>query len=243
MNDNPRRASPPRVLGVIPARGGSKRLPRKNILPLGGHPVIAYTIDAARRATTLTDWLVSSEDAEVIAVATRYGAPVPFVRPAELATDEVRNIATVRHALEFMERRHGSPYDILVLLQPTCPVRDPAHIDEAVRRLHRSDLDSAVSVKGPFKKRDPILKAVRGGVLEDYCPGPDPNDAEPFYIYNASIYAVKRDYFMAHDRLISPSQVPIFMDTCHSIDIDSAVDLLVAEAYVSHLGINPAPEE
>ncbi len=226
----------PRALGVIPARGGSKRLPRKNILPLCGHPLIAHTIMAAKKASRLTDWLVSSEDAEIIEVARRYGAPTPFVRPKELAGDEVRNIDTVRHALEFMENETGRPYDIVVLLQPTCPIRDPKHIDLAVDLLWVSELDTLASVKGPFKKRDPNLKAIRDGVLEPFCPGLDPSGVEPFYIYNAAIYSAKRDYFLRENKLISDRQVPLVMDEFHSADIDTEADLLVAEAFMRHLG-------
>lgn len=229
------KADSPRVLGVIPARGGSKRLPRKNVLPLLGKPLIAWTIEAAARAASLTNWLVTSEDDEILAVARQYGAPVPFKRPMELAGDEVRNIETVRHAMEFMEQATGRPYDILVLLQPTCPIRDPRHIDEAVQRLWASDLDTAASVKGPFKKRDPILKAVRHGVLEDYHPVPDPAAVEAFYLYNASIYAMKRDYFVRARSHISPRQVPVLMDDFHSTDIDTMADFLKAEAYITYL--------
>ena len=93
-------ATTPNVLAVIPARGGSKRLPRKNILPLAGHPVIAYTIRAAAGATKLTHWLVSTDDEEIAAVARRYGAPVPFIRPAALAGDKDRNSAVMRHAID-----------------------------------------------------------------------------------------------------------------------------------------------
>lgn len=225
----------PRVLGVIPARGGSKRLHRKNVMLLAGKPLIAWTIEAAARAASLTDWLVTTEDDEIIAVAKRYGAPVPFKRPAELAGDKVRNIETVMHAMEFMESATGAPYDILVLLQPTCPIRDPKHIDMAVEGLWNSDLDTAVSVKGPFKKRDPILKAIRHGVLEDYHPVPDPANVEPFYLYNASIYAMKRAWFVRERKHISPRQLPIPMDDFHSTDIDTMADFLKAEAYLTYL--------
>lgn len=95
----------PAVLAVIPARGGSKRLPRKNIMPIKGHPLIAYTIKAAQDATKLTDWLVSTDDAQIAEVARAYGAPVPFMRPAELAYDTDRNAAVIRHAMEFMEAK------------------------------------------------------------------------------------------------------------------------------------------
>ncbi len=222
----------PRALGVIPARGGSKRLPRKNIARVGGHPLIAHTIKAAQKSTALTDWLVSSEDDEIIEVARRYDAPVPFKRPAELAGDEVRNIDVVGHALEFMEQRSSQPYDIVVLLQPSCPIRDPAHIDQAIHLLHESDLETLASVKGPYKKRDPILKAIRDGVLEPF--GAE-EALEPFYLYNASIYAAKRGYFLRERKLVSRRQVPLLMDAIHSTDIDEMADLLVAEAYFRYL--------
>jgi CMP-N-acetylneuraminic acid synthetase len=225
----------PTVLGVIPARGGSKRLPRKNIKSLCGHPLIAYTIKAAQGAALLTDYLVSSEDEEILDIARSYGAPTPFVRPAHLATDQVRNIDTVIHALKFMEEKKKYTYDIAVLLQPTCPIRRPEHIDQTIRLLQQSKLSSAVSVKGPFKKRDPILKKICNGILEAYCINESTDDHEAFYLYNASIYAVKRNYLLQEKKLISSRQVPIIMDQFHSIDIDTEADLMVAEAYLNYL--------
>ena len=129
----------PKVLCVIPAKGNSKRLPKKNIKILAGKPLVAWTIEAAKEAKLLTDYLVSSDDLEIIEVAKEYGAPVPFVRPVELAADQVQNIAVVRHALEFMENEKQMTYNIIINLQPTSPVRDPAHIDQAVEMLWASD--------------------------------------------------------------------------------------------------------
>lgn len=225
----------PQVIGIIPARGSSKRFPNKNIRMIAGKPLIAWTIEAAQKATRLTDYLVSSDALLIMDVAKNYGAPVPFTRPSELATDEVRNIEVVAHALEFMETKRQTTYDIIVLLQPTSPIRNPAHIDQAVDMLWQSDLDSAVSVKGPFKKRDPILKAIRDDVLEDYCPVKDPSNTEPFYLYNAALYAVKRDYFIQHKILISPKQIPIIMDPIYSVDVDTEADFLMAETYLNYL--------
>jgi CMP-N-acetylneuraminic acid synthetase len=225
----------PKVLCVIPAKGNSRRLAKKNIKILAGKPLVVWTIEAAQKAKRLTDYLVSSDDPEIIEIAKKYGAPVPFVRPAELATDTVRNVAVVRHALEFMEQERQITYDIVINLQPTSPVRDPAHIDQAVVMLWASDLDSLVSVKGPYKKRDPVLKAIRNGVLEDYCPVENPMDTEPAYMYNAALYAVKRDYFIKHNKLISPRQVPLIMDTIYSVDVDTVADFLVAETYLNYL--------
>ncbi len=196
--------------------------------------MLVYTIEAAQRATMLTDYLVSSEDEEILEFARKQGAATPFVRPAHLATDEVRNIDTVAHALEFMEGQTGKPYDIVVLLQPSCPIRDPKHIDEAVHLLWKSDLLTLASVKGPFKKRDPNLKRIRNGVLQAYCDGEDAAGWEPFYLYNASIYAAKRNYFVRERKLISPKQVPLVMDQLHSVDVDNELDLLVAEAFMTY---------
>ena len=197
--------------------------------------MIAYTIQAALAAKSLTDFLVSSEDMEILEIARKYGAPTPFLRPSELATDEVRNIDVVDHALRFMEKTKDITYDIIILLQPTSPIRDPGHIDRATEMLWNSDLQSLVSVKGPYKKRDPILKSIRDGILEDYATLNDPKNVEPFYIYNASIYAVKREYFINNKLLISPKQIPLIMDRFHSVDIDDEADLFLAETYMTYL--------
>jgi CMP-N,N'-diacetyllegionaminic acid synthase len=225
----------PKVLGIIPARGSSKRFPNKNIRMLAGKPLVAWTIEAALKAKRLTDFLVSSDALLIMDIAKNYGAPVPFMRPSELATDTVRNIEVVAHALEFMEAKIRMTYDIIVLLQPTSPIRNPVHIDLAIDMLWHSDLNSVVSVKGPYKKRDPILKAIRHGILEDYCPVQDPTNAEAFYLYNAALYGVKRDYFVKYKKLISAKQVPVVMDQIYSVDVDTEADFLLAETYLNYL--------
>ncbi len=226
----------PKVLAVIPARGGSKRLPRKNIINICGHPMLAYSIMALKKAQKVTHWLVSSEDEEILKVAQKYGAYIPFKRPTNLATDKVRNIDVVLHALNFMENENNITYDIILLVQPTSPIRDPKHIDKAVTLLWNSKLDSLASVKGPFQKRDPILKRIdEKGNLVAYCNDPSLDSREPFYIYNASLYAVKRHYFVKHKSFISEKQLPLIMDKYHSVDVDDLGDLIVAEAYMKHL--------
>jgi len=226
----------PKVLAVIPARGGSKRLPRKNIKTINGIPLIAYTIEAAKNAKLLTDFLVTTEDAEILKVAKEYGAPTPFIRPESLSGDEIRNIETVNHALMFMEEKRGFQYDIVVLLQPTSPIRSSDHIDQAVRMLWNSKLPSLASVKGPYQKRDPILKRINSdGELVSYSSDPALDQREPFYIYNAALYAVKRDYFVRENKLISDIQVPLVMDKYHSTDVDDLADSLVAETYLQYL--------
>ncbi len=232
-------SSQPQVLAVIPARGGSKRFPRKNIHPIKGHPLIAYTIKAAADATRLTDWLVSTDDPEIAEVARRYGAPVPFMRPANLSGDTDRNNVVVRHAMDFLEAQTGRRYDILVLLQPTCPIRSAAHIDQAVERLWASPLDTLATVSGPIKKRDPNIKAIRGGELVPYNEKEDPTSWDAAYIYNASIYAMKRDFFLRENCFVSQRSVPLVIDRFHSADIDEKIDALVAELYFDVLGLDP----
>lgn len=226
----------PKVLVVIPARGGSKRLPRKNIIPIAGHPMIAYSIMSVRDSAMVTDWLLSSEDDEIIEIGKRYGAFVPFKRPPELATDDIRNIDVTLHALEYMERLKNYQYDIIILLQPTSPIRSSEHIDEAITKLINSDLDSLAAVKGPFQKRDPILKRINEkGELVSYRDSMENNPREPFYIYNAALYAVKRDYFVREKRFTSDKQVPLVMDKYHSTDVDEISDLIIAEAYLKNI--------
>jgi CMP-N-acetylneuraminic acid synthetase len=232
-------ADKPNVLAVIPARGGSKRFPRKNIYVLRGHPLIAYTIKAAQDAKKLTDFLVSTDDEEIAAAARRYNAPVPFIRPSNISGDADRNNVVMRHALEFMEEKTGRRYDIIMLLQPTCPIRSSSHLDEAVDLLWASPLDTLASVRGPIKKRDPYIKAIRNGVLEPYNPAEDARDFEGCYMYNAALYAMKRDFFLREMSFVSQRSVPLVMDRFHSADIDEKVDALIAEAFMDHLRWDP----
>ena len=132
------------VLGVIPARGGSKGVPKKNIREVGGKPLIAWTIEAAL-ASRLDRVIVSSDDDQIIEIARGYGDLAPFVRPAELASDSARTLPVVQHAVSYVEAEHGE-VESVVLLQPTTPLRSAADIDEGLRRMKESGCDSVVSV-------------------------------------------------------------------------------------------------
>ena len=121
-------------------------------------------------------------------------------------------------------------------MQPTSPIRSPQHIDEAVIKLFDSDLSSLASVKGPYQKRDPVLKRIDShGVLVDYCDSAKENPKEAFYVYNAALYAVKRDYFMKNRKIVCDRQIPFLMDKFHSADVDDMADLLVAQAFLDYL--------
>ncbi|HEX9660078.1 MAG TPA: acylneuraminate cytidylyltransferase family protein, partial [Rhodothermales bacterium] len=135
-----------RVLAVIPARGGSKGVPRKNLVQLCGRPLIAYTIGAGLSATSVSRLVVSTEDEEIASVARSLGADVPFIRPATLATDTAQSLPVVQHAIQAVEEVEGTPYDVIVMLQPTTPLRTAGDIDSAVALLLESGADSVVSV-------------------------------------------------------------------------------------------------
>lgn len=207
------------MLGVIPARGGSKRVPRKNLRLVNGKPLIWYTIEACKQAKKLTDWVVSTEDREITDLALSYGAYV-VKRPDSLAEDDTTSGAVVRHALDWMEEER---YDMVMLLHPTSPIRDPKHIDEAIDLLWRSSLPTLASVyKLPHKSHKNIGRITAGRLEMPY--------EGHFYILNASIYAMKRDWF--DNKHTNEVSVPLVMDRFHSLDVDEEADLAIAGVYL-----------
>jgi CMP-N-acetylneuraminic acid synthetase len=222
------------TLGVIPARGGSKSVPRKNIALVHGKPLIVYTIEAAQRSRLLTHFLVSSDDAEIMAVARQYGAPVPFVRPAELATDTAPSLPVVQHAVGEMERMHGITYDYVVLLQPTTPLRLPEDIDAALEKLAATGADSVISVCDVGAYHPARMRQIVDDRLVE-LPIREPKemarrqDLPPVYIRNGAIYAVKRDVVMLQNTMSGNDCRPYIMPEARSVNVDSKLDLLLAE--------------
>jgi CMP-N,N'-diacetyllegionaminic acid synthase len=208
-----------RVLGVIPARGGSKRVPRKNIRMLCGKPLIQWTIEAARAATKLTSLVVSTEDPQIGAVAVGLGAYV-IRRPDDLAGDLVTTGAVLKHALEWME---PDPYDMVVCLHPTSPIRDPHHIDQAIDALWASDSWTLASVAKLPRKSHANIRAIDGTSLK-----------AAYYMLNASIYAMKREWLVRTNRHVDNQCLPFEMDRRHSIDIDDEMDFKIAELFLAN---------
>ena len=134
-----------KILAIIPARGGSKRLPRKNILNLAGKPLIAWTIEAALGSKYIDDVIVSTDDNEISTVAKKYGAKVPFIRPDKFSSNHASSISVVLHAIEFFQKA-DERYDYVVLLQPTSPLRTVKNIDESIELLQQKKCDAIVSV-------------------------------------------------------------------------------------------------
>jgi CMP-N-acetylneuraminic acid synthetase len=191
-----------RVLGVIPARGGSKGIPRKNLHLLGGKPLVAWTIEAAR-GSGLTRTVLTTDDPEIAEVGRRFGADVPFLRPAELATDRANAIPVVQHALQAVEARDpGPPFDAVMMLQPTAPLRTAADIDAALALLEDTGADSVISVTdvgGHLPQRMKYLEAGRlvDPLFNEAYENQPRQELRPMVIKNGAIYLVRRETLLA----------------------------------------------
>ena len=224
-------------LAVIPARGGSKSVPRKNIKELAGKPLIAHTIEPAREVERLTDIVVSTEDEEIADIARRCGAQVPFMRPKALAEDMAPTYPVVMHALEEMERRRGASYDAVLLLQPTTPLRRASHIDQALDMLSSRPCDSVVSVVEvsqyhPFRMKrligDRLVNYIDQG-FEDMRPR---QVLPPVYLRNGAIYLSRRESLFRDQSLVGPHCLGMVMAEEESVNIDGPGNFLLAEALI-----------
>jgi N-acylneuraminate cytidylyltransferase len=212
-----------RVLALIAARGGSKGLPRKNVLMAGGRPLIAWTIAAAREAAMVSRVVLSSDDDEIIAVAKTWGCEAPFRRPAELAGDSSSSMDVVLHALEQLPG-----YEHLLLLQPTSPLRTGRDIDAAFALMQERGAPSCVSVceaeQSPFWMYR-LDEAQR--MVSLLAPKPDVSrrqDLPPVYVLNGAIYVARCDWLQERRSFIGAETVAYRMPVERSIDIDTAAD-------------------
>lgn len=228
-----------RTLGIIPARGGSKGIPRKNVAPLNGRPLIQYTIEAAQASRLLDRVLVSSDDVAIIRVARKLGVEAPFRRPGRLASDSATAVAVALHALSFAESDEGRRYDFVVLLEPTSPLRSARDIDRALRRLVTSGADSVVGLCRLEAPHPAKLKVIRRGRVEPFLPhlwreGLRRQSLQPLYFLNGAIYAVKRDLLVRDKTFWGPNTLPYLMPAERSVNIDSRIDLCLAEMLLNN---------
>lgn len=217
------------ILGIIPARGGSKRVPRKNLVSVNGRPLLAYTCKAALESTLLTRTVLSTDDEEIAAVGRSCGVEVPCMRSANLATDDADSLAVVMHVLETLKEREQYVPEIVVLLQPTSPLRTGAHIDEAVQLLKDSDADAAASVIAvPHAQRPMHLLHIEEGKLLPAVPGAN-HDATEVYAYNGAIYVFRTSTFGKSTHPFGDHVLPYIMHQRDSLDIDTPLDVSIAE--------------
>ena len=230
----------PLVFGVIPARAGSKGLPGKNLKPLGGVPLIAWTIRAAAESCELARTWVSTEDVEIARVAREHGAEVPFLRPDDLAGDDSSILAVLQHAVREFETQTGSAPDVVVLLQPTTPFRTGGHIDEAVAAVVRDGADSAQTVA--LDERHPHVRFTldADGRLRSLFTSPEQashrQGGVPVYRPNGGVYAARTALVMEQGTLYGRDHRGVVMDFCSSVDIDSPWDMRLAEAILAEGG-------
>lgn len=221
-----------KVLGIIPARGGSKGVPRKNIKLLGGKPLIAYTIEAALESG-LDSVVVSTDDEEIAEIAKEYRAEVPFMRPGNLASDTAASMPVAIHALHEMERINDTLYDAVMLLQPTTPFRTSADIDEAIRLIEEKQSDSVISVVDVGGTHPARMKYLKNDFLIDppFCEakeGQNRQELEPMYIRNGAIYLTRRDVLLK-GTYKGNSCVALIMPSLRSVNIDTLFDFDYAE--------------
>lgn len=218
-------------LVIIPARGGSKGIPHKNIKELAGKPLIQYTIDVARGIAKDEDICVSTDDPEIVKCVEDYGLKVPFVRPAELATDTAGTYEVLLHALYFYEKQ-GRHYDVVLLLQNTSPFRTVKHVKEALN-LYRPDVDMVVSVNetrtNPYYN---CFEENEEGFLKKTLDSTSfirRQDAPATYEYNGAIYVINAEQMKKMNLGKFTRRIKYVMDDLHSVDLDNMIDWKFAE--------------
>ena len=224
-----------RILGVIVGRAGSKRLPGKHLLPLGGRPLLVWTLAAAKGASALTRLIISTDSREMAALAGKHGVEVPFMRPDGLAGDAARPVDVLRHALDFLERR-GDGYDAVVLLQPTSPFRTSAHIDEALAVYRSTDADTVTSVCNVKEHAYYQATVTDGRFLTPLCPrgyGMPRHELPDAVIENGEIYVCSGADIRV-GRFYGERVLAYSMRREDSVDIDTGDDLLWAEWLAQH---------
>ena len=228
------------ILGLIPARAGSKRVKNKNIRLLAGKPLLAYTIEAAKKSRLINRIIVSTNSRIIADVAKQYGAEVPFLRPEKISQDTSTEYEFHFHAIRWLKENEGYEPDLIVNLHPTTPFRKPESIDKAIRRiLGHPEVDSLRSVKKcsehPYK-----MWYVRGEYLEPFVPKDDSGthtlayqQLPSVYIQNASIYITRPKTIYTYRSTVGERVLSFIMDEIESVDINSELDFFIAETLLA----------
>jgi CMP-N-acetylneuraminic acid synthetase len=227
------------LLGLIPARSGSKGLPHKNILPLAGKPMIAWTVQAALQSQSITRVVVTTNDWMIARIAQQWGADVPFLRPQEMAQDHSDPADAIFHALDWLETKQQYLPDAVMLLQPTSPLRSSQDIDGAARAMVREDAESVVSV-GPVHQPPALMRRLDDrGRLRPIAPTEPAagrrQDFEETYLLNGAIYLARRHALFEHRRFTTDQSYGFIMPPERSVDIDTEWDYRLAQVLAGAL--------
>lgn len=239
-----------RCLAVIPARGGSKSVPHKNIRLLGGRPLIGYTIEAALNAPSVDRVLVSTEDEAISRIASELGAEVPFLRPRDLAEDDVPTWPVVLHAIEYLERVEEWFPEVIATLWPTTPFRSAEDIESGLALLLSSEADTVVALVRVEEKHPYWMKRLEGGRVVPFVEGVEQmvqrQDLPPLYVMNGG-FTIRRRY--VYDWLVKGETeyqrewtLGYVMDPMRSIDINNELDFLLAETVLEKCLSTPNPQ-
>jgi CMP-N,N'-diacetyllegionaminic acid synthase len=222
----------------VVARGGSKSIPRKNLAPLAGRPLIAWTIEAALRSRSIDRVIVSTDDDEIAAVARANGAEAPFIRPIDLAQDTTPTMPVVIHALRWLESEEGYLPESVVLLQPTSPLRTADDITAATALSHAVSADSVVSVSLTPSHPHLARRLTGDGRLEDFAAHPQVDrrqDLEPVYSLNGAIYLARRAHLMENQTFYGPKTYAYVMPPERSLDVDTEWELHLCDLVLREL--------
>lgn len=226
--------NPTCILAVVTARGGSKGIPGKNTVPLAGKPLIAWTIEAALQSRSAPRVIVSTDDEEIAQVAKDWGAEVPFMRPVELSGDNSPHIPVVLHAVQWVMQHFASAPDYILLLQPTSPLRTSGDIDASIQLALEKKADSVVGVAEARPHPYVTKRLLPDGRLEDFMTIPPGYLARqslpPIYAINGAIYLVRRRVLLEKQSFFTDRTYAYVMPSERSLDIDTELDLIVAEA-------------
>lgn len=223
-----------RTLGLVPARGGSKGIPRKNVRPLRGRPLLEYTASAALASRALARVVLSTDDAEIAEIARRCGLEVPFIRPAHLAQDDTPSLEVVRHAVDWLEA-NGEHIDAVCLLQPTHPFRRVRDIDDCVSLLESADADSVVTIVAVPPEYNPhwVFLQAADGTLHVSTGDAEPitrrQDLPPAFRREGSVYVTRRDVLMERRSMYGARMVGHLVPTDGRVDLDTLEDWARAE--------------
>lgn len=227
-----------KILAIIPARGGSKGVPNKNIKELLGKPLIAYTIEQARNSHYIDRTIVSTDSPAISDIAISYGAEVPFMRPEELATDQSGTIDVLVHAIDWLEKNENYRFDILVLLHATTPLREPEDIDHSIELLVEEGAENVFTVteahRNPYFnmveiKNDKVSLVKKGNYTTR-------QRAPEVFDMNSSIYVWWKDIFKKKKSIFLENSRIYIMPRTRSVDIDNYFDFKIAEMLLSNQG-------
>jgi CMP-N-acetylneuraminic acid synthetase len=226
------------VIAIIPARGGSKGLPRKNILPMCGKPLIAWSIEKALKSKFIDIVLVSTDDNEISNIAIKYGAEVPFIRPYELASDTATSYSVVEHALDFYQNNYNRKFYYSILLEPTSPLREDDDIDLMLEKLNKfhNTYDSIISM-GESREHPSIIKKIIGNNYSQYCTEllqtTRRQDNEKAYFPYGVAYITKTQSLLIEKTFYTQRSTYHLIKRYQNYEIDDFLDFLCVEKIMS----------